>query len=149
MRCCAQLLVLHSTVNSRNCVHFTVFINGFLAITISRGHKYRECYTSIDSEFRGASNGISCAALKRKFEKSSVFFISNNSFLAITISRGVKCRVPGTSVDREFQGASNDMSRVSLEHKFETSGVFFIFNNSFWDITVSRDDRDRSLYANR
>ncbi len=35
---------------------------------------------------------MTCAAFKRKFEKSGIFYIFNNSFLAITISRGNKYR---------------------------------------------------------
>ncbi len=118
---------------------FSIFNYGFSAITISRGDKYRGCYTSIEREFHAGSNDMSCAALKRKFEKSGVFFIFKSSFLAITISRCVKCRIPGTSNDRELQGGSNDMSCAALKRKFETSGVFFILNNSFLAITISRD----------
>ncbi len=62
----------------------------FLAITISRGDKCRGCYTSIDREFQGGLNDVSRAALKRKFEKPGVFFIFNNGFLAITISRDLE-----------------------------------------------------------
>ncbi len=82
-------------------VFFTVN-NGFSAITISRGDKCRGCYTSIDREFQAGSNDMSCAALKRKFEKPAVFYIFNYGFLAVTISRGDKCRGPYTPIDREF-----------------------------------------------
>ncbi len=86
---------------------------------------------------------MSCAALKRKFEKLGVFFIFNNSFLAITISRGNKCRGCYTSIDREFQDGSTDMSRAAFKCKFEKPGVFFIFNNGFLAITISRGDKYR------
>ncbi len=86
---------------------------------------------------------MSCVALKCKFEKSGIFFIFNNGFLAITISRGNKCRGSYTSIDREFQGGSNDMSCAALKRKFEKSGVFFIFNYGFLVITTSRGDKCR------
>ncbi len=63
-----------------------------MAITISRGQQNMGYYTSVDREFHGGSNGMSCAALIRKFKKPGVFFIFNNGFLAITISRDDKNR---------------------------------------------------------
>ncbi len=82
---------------------------------------------------------MSCAALKRKFQKPGVFFIFNYGFLVITISRGGKCRGCCTSIDREFQGASNDMSCAALKRTFEKPGIFYIFNYGFSAITISRD----------
>ncbi len=120
---------------------FYIFNNVFLAITISRGDKCRGSYTPIDREFQGGLNDISCAALKRKFEIYGVFFISNNSFLVITISRDDKNRGSYTSIDREFQCGPNDMSCVSLKRKFEMSGVLLIFNNNFLAITISRGEK--------
>ncbi len=90
---------------------------------------------------------MSCAALKREFGKSGVFFIFNNGFLAITISRGYKCRGYFTSIEREFHGGSNDMSCAALRRKFEKSGVFFIFNNGFLAITISRGEKCRGSYT--
>ncbi len=124
---------------------FFIFNNGFLAITISRGDKCRGSYKSIDREFQGGSNDMSCAALQRKYEKLGVFFIFNNGFVAITISRGDKCRVCYTSIDREFQGGLNGISRAALKCKFEKPGVFFIFNNGFLAITISRGDKCRGV----
>ncbi len=43
--------------------NFADFKNIILAITISRDDKYRGCYTSVDREFHGGSNDVSCAAL--------------------------------------------------------------------------------------
>ncbi len=63
--------------------------------------------------------------------------------MLITISSDEKISVC-TSIDREFQGGSNDMSCVALKCKLEIYGAFLIFNNSFLVITISRDDRDRS-----
>ncbi len=117
--------------------NFADFKNILLAITISRIGKYRGCYTSINREFQGGSNDMSCAVLKRKFEKPGIFFIFNNGFLAITISRGDKYRGCYTSIDRDFRGGSNGMSCAALNRKFEKSGVFFIFNNSYLAITIS------------
>ncbi len=51
-----------------------------LAITISRGHKNRGSSTSIDREFQGGLNDMSCAALKLTFAMSGAFFIFNNTF---------------------------------------------------------------------
>ncbi len=72
---------------------------------INKESSYFKCrgfYTSIDREFQGGLNDVSRGALKRIFEKPDVFFIFNNGFLAITISRGDKCRGCCTSIDREF-----------------------------------------------
>ncbi len=57
-----------------------------MAIIISHDDKYRGYYTSIDREFQGGLNDISCAVLNRKFEKLGVFYCFNNGSLAITIS---------------------------------------------------------------
>ncbi len=51
--------------------------------------------------------------------------------MAINISRDDEYRVTYTSIDRKFEGGSNDMSCVVLTCKLEISGVFYIFNNSF------------------
>ncbi len=125
--------------------NFLDYQKSFLAITISRGCKSRGSYTSIEREFRGGSNDMSCAALKRKFEKPGVFFIFNNGFLAVTILRGDKCRGRYTSIEREFHGGSNDMSCVALKRKFEKAGVFFIFNNGFLAITISCGNKCRGV----
>ncbi len=88
---------------------------------------------------------MSCAVLKRKFENSAVFIIFNNGFLVTTISRGEKCRGWYTSVDREGEGGSNDMSCGAMKRKFEKPGVFFTFNYGFSAITISRDLENTSL----
>ncbi len=90
---------------------------------------------------------MSCAALKGKYEKSGIFFIFNYGFLVITISRGDKCRGYFKIIEREFSRGSNDMSCAALKRKFEKSGVFFIFNNGFLAITISRGDKCRGCYT--
>ncbi len=86
---------------------------------------------------------MSCAALKFKFEKSGVFFIFNNSFLVITISRDDKDKSSYTSIDIEFQGGSNGMSCVALKCKHEIYGAFFILITVFLAITISLSNKNK------